>query len=297
MTEKRLPSLAFVFLAYVVALAVAAVVIRFTETPFGAFVAGLAADVVATIVIFVFSMVYHNSSTYDPYWHVVPPVLYIYWVSRTGGLDDPRVALVLIVALVWSIRLTSNWVRDWPGMGHEDWRYVEFREQFGKAYPAVSLGAIHMFPTAIVALASVPAWLAVTTSGGGIGAWEILGTIVGLGGAVLSFIADEQMRRHRRGGKGGVMAGGLWSLSRHPNYLGEIMFWFGLWFLALGASDRFWWAGAGAFAMLAMFLFKSIPWMEEKIRRTRPEYEDVVSAVLVLVPVPGRRMTPADETA
>ena len=292
MIEKRLPSFSLIVLAYAAAFAAAVVVVRFTEAPYGAFAAGLAADLAATVVIFAFSMALKNSSAYDPYWSVAPPGLYFYWAGWSGALGDPRTTLILAVTLLWSRRLTSNWARDWPGLRHEDWRYVEFRERYGRAYPAVSFGGIHLFPTAIVALASVPAWTAMRHQGGSIGFWELLGTAVSAGGAVLCFFADEQMRRHRRSG-GGVMTGGLWAFSRHPNYLGEIMFWFGLWFLAVGASPTLWWTGVGAFAMLAMFLFVSAPWMERKILKTRPEYADVVATVPVLLPVPGRRFAAA----
>ncbi len=291
MTQKRSSSLLIILFAYLVAFVVAVFAVRITEARHGVFVAGIIADVAATFVIFAFSMILRNSSAYDPYWSVAPPVLFLYWAAKTGGFGNFRTALVLVVTLIWAVRLTSNWLRDWPGLGHEDWRYVEFREKFGKAYPAVSLGGIHLFPTAIVALASVPAWAAMQPGGRSPGIWDILGVLVSAGGALLCYIADEQMRNHRASGKG-IMTTGLWSVSRHPNYLGEIMFWFGLWFLALGASPSLWWTGAGAIAMFLMFQFVSAPWMERKILKTRPEYAAVIDAIPLLIPIPGKSLKP-----
>lgn len=297
MTTKKFPSLMLILLAYVVAMAAAVLTVRLLEESFSAFTAGLIADVVATVVIFVFSMVYSNSSAYDPYWSVAPPVLFLYWASRTGTMGDNRSLLLLGVTLVWALRLTSNWMRDWPGLGHEDWRYVEFRRQHGKAYPAVSFGGIHMFPTGIVILGSIPAWAVLKSGGDVINIFDIIGGALSLGGAILCYVADEQMRRHRRSGKGGVMVYGLWSVTRHPNYLGEIMFWFGLWFIALGASSSYWWTGIGAVAMYLLFRLKSGPWMEEKIARTRPEYTEAVKDIPMLIPVPGRRIGKAEAAA
>ena len=288
MTTKKFPSLTLILLAYLVALAAAVLTVRLLEDSLGALATGLIADVVATVVIFVFSMLYDNSSAYDPYWSVAPPVLFFYWISRTGTMGDNRSLLLLGVTLIWALRLTSNWMRDWPGLGHEDWRYVEFRKQYGRIYPAVSFGGIHMFPTGIVALASIPAWIVLRSGGDALNVFDIIGGALSLGGAILCYVADEQMRRHRRSGRGGIMVFGLWSITRHPNYLGEIMFWFGLWFIALGVSLSFWWTGIGAVAMYLLFRLKSAPWMEEKIARTRPEYTDAVREIPMLVPMPGR---------
>ena len=115
--------------------------------------------------------------------------------------------------------------------------------------------------------------------------------LVAGGAAVLCFAADEQLRRFRRLHGKGVLSKGLWAISRHPNYLGEIMFWFGLWFFAIGAGRNWWWTGVGAVAMLLMFLFVSIPWMERKILRTRPEYKDIVRSVSRLIPIPRKKGT------
>ena len=119
----------------------------------------LAADVVATLVIFGWSYAYDNSSFYDAYWSVIPPAIAVYWVMlaeptvpalRTNGL--------LLVIFLWGIRLTWNWARGWTGLDHEDWRYVDFRTQFPRAYWLVSLGGIHFLPTLTVLAGLVLAW-------------------------------------------------------------------------------------------------------------------------------------------
>ncbi|MDF1568796.1 MAG: DUF1295 domain-containing protein [Spirochaetaceae bacterium] len=291
MIRNKSASLLLILLAYAAALIAAVYTVRMLESSLGVFGTGLAADLAATLVIFIFSMLFKNSSAYDPYWSVAPPVLFLYWTARSGSFADARTILLLGATIFWAVRLTSNWMRDWPGLEHEDWRYVEFREKFGKAFPAVSLGGIHVFPTTIVALASLPAWMVIRSPGTPIGLWDLLGLIFTVGGASLSFLADEQMRRFRHSETGGVMTAGLWGISRHPNYLGEIMFWFGLWFFAIGSSTILWWTGIGAVAMLLMFLFVSIPWMEERIKSKHPEFESVKRSVPILIPFPGRSMT------
>src|SRR4051812_22672290 len=98
-----------------------------------------AADGVATLVIFAFSLALNNSSMYDLYWSVAPPLLasWIFAIARPET-NSVRQLIVLALVWVWAIRLTSLFTRVWPGVHHEDWRYVDMRKSTGKAYWLVS---------------------------------------------------------------------------------------------------------------------------------------------------------------
>ena len=277
-------SLLLTALAYLVAYWAASAALLSFNHLYGILTVSLIANLSATMVIFLFSMIFNNSSTYDPYWSLIPPVLFVHWMGRLKSLSDIRALIILGAALVWSLRLTSNWLRDWPGLSHEDWRYREFRERFRSYYPLVSLGAIHLFPTTIVALACLPVFFTLKGSGNPLNIWDLAGLLFTLGGTALSYIADEQMRRFRRSNKGECLEMGLWSLCRHPNYSGEILFWIGLWFFALAVSYNLWWTGAGALAMYLMFRFVSVPWMEKKILITRPAYSRIIRDIPPLIP-------------
>src|SRR5690606_1694239 len=112
---------ALVTLAYVCALAVAALVVSVLPELSPLWAAAIA-DVAATIVIFVFGTVFRNSSFYDPYWSVAPIVLAGYWAltPTSGGVPTARIALVLAAVAIWGVRLTYNWASHWGGLGHED---------------------------------------------------------------------------------------------------------------------------------------------------------------------------------
>ena len=112
-----------------------------------------------------------------------------------------------------------------------------------------------------------------------------------IGWPLLQFVADAQMRafiRIREPGQ--AMDRGLWAWSRHPNYFGEISFWFALTLLGIARSpDDWWWWVIGTVAMVAMFQGASIPMMEERSLDRRPAYADVIARVPRLVPRPPRR--------
>ena len=80
------------------------------------------ADVVATLVIWAFSLLLRNASMYDAYWSVIPVAIAYYWIA-TFSIWDYKNILAFMVICYWGIRLTVNWVRGWTGIQHQDWRY------------------------------------------------------------------------------------------------------------------------------------------------------------------------------
>ena len=63
----------------------------------------------------------------------------------------------MISVLFWSLRLTYNWMKTWEGLHHEDWRYIDMRNNLGSSFEIVgNLGGIHFFPTFIVFFCCMP---------------------------------------------------------------------------------------------------------------------------------------------
>ena len=279
---------------YVVALAVAGAWLAWGPETRWLWLDGLVADVLATLVVFAFSRAYGNSSFYDAYWSVLPPVLAAYWWAASDlGAGDVRAWLVMAVILVWAVRLTGNWLYTFPGLHHEDWRYPLLKQKAGRWEPLVDLTAIHLVPTLQVFLGMVPVYVVLTRGSRDVGWLDVVALLVGLGAVALELVADVQMHRFvRQRTPGQVMDRGLWAWSRHPNYFGEFAFWLSLGLFGLAASpDDWWWVFVGAAMMLALFLGASIPLMEERSLERRPTYQDVVDRVPRFVPRPPPRAT------
>lgn len=287
----RSRALGLVTLSYVLALAAGWITIRVApiEDPIWL---TLAADVVATFVIYGFSMAYDNSSFYDAYWSVIPPAIVAYWITLAEpGVPELRTAAIVVVVFAWGVRLTWNWARGWTGLDHEDWRYVDFRTRFPRAYWLVSLGGIHFFPTFIVYAGVVAVYPAIVSAGRPLNAIDALAFLVGAAGIALEFFADNQLRAFVTGPKqpGQTLRSGLWRYSRHPNYLGEMLFWWSLWLFGLAADPA--WARLAVIAPLAMsgmFLFVSIPLLEKRSLERRANYQQVIDETSMLIPLPPR---------
>jgi steroid 5-alpha reductase family enzyme len=255
-------------------------------------VVALAADVAATLVIFGFSFAFGNSSFYDAYWSVAPPPIALWFAFAPGseGVRE-RQFLAMTLILLWAVRLTWNWARGWTGLAHEDWRYVDFQRKTGRLYWLVSFTGIHFFPTLIVFAGLLPLWPALATGTRPLGWLDALAAAVTLAGVALEFFADNTLRRFRLANPppGATCEQGLWAWSRHPNYLGEMLFWIGLALFSLAAAGFVWWCWIGAVAMVGMFLGASIPMKEARMLERRPAYAERQRRVSLLIPRPPKR--------
>jgi len=269
---------------YIVAMVVTVLVVRPAGLEHPLASVGLG-TLVATVVVFAVSVAVDNSSIYDPYWSLQPAAIAGYHLWTGWTRFDARQIVVTVIVLLYALRLTSNFYRDWPGLSKEDFRYVRFRERSGRAYWVVSFFGIHLFPTIMVYLGCLPLY-ALSRPGARAFNWlDVLGVMVAVGAVLLAFVADEQLRRFRKDPRnhGRVMQEGLWARSRHPNYLGEVVTWWGLWLFALGSGLEWWWTVCGAVAITAMFVFVSVPMMERRVLATRADYADYRATTPMLV--------------
>ena len=231
------------------------------------------ADVIATVLVFIFSLIFRNASVYDPYWSVQPPVILGLALAKVDS-DNPLFGCLLFTAvLFWGLRLTANWCYNFKSFEYQDWRYVMLKEKSGILYPFVNLMGIHMFPTCVVYLCVLPA---VTAIAEGAELKPVCLAFIALSIAAAAFqgIADIQMHKFRASGVGGFIRTGLWKHGRHPNYACEILMWWGIGLasvISLGWEN--WYLLSGAAINTLMFLFISIP-MADKRQSRKPGFAE-----------------------
>ena len=241
----------------------------------------LIADAAATVVTFAFSVLFDNASVYDPYWSVQPIVIL---AAFAIGKKLTVVRILLLAAVIfWGIRLTANWAYTFQGLAHQDWRYTMLKEQTGVFYPFVNFAGIHMAPTLIVYACILPAAYVFLHDG----AWSVRTVIffcLSVGAAMMQGIADYQMHRFQKHKAGVFIRDGLWRYSRHPNYLGEILMWWGVALSVISVFPHKWYLGAGALANTLLFLFVSIPLADGRQAR-KAGFEEYKSQTRMLLPL------------
>ena len=284
--KSKAVSLFFILMIYSAAMAAGFIVLKLFSG-YNLLLSAFLADLTATIFVFLFSLIFNNSSVYDPYWSVIPVPLFLFWALSGMQLREVpvRVYLILGAILFWSVRLTLNWITGWKGLSHEDWRYCQFREKTGKLYWIVSLLGIHIFPTIMVFGACIPAYAALVLPGRGVNGFDFAAAAVCLAGTGFELFGDLQLRRHIRSNPEKPVESGLWKYSRHPNYFGEILFWTGIFLFAAASDPNRYWMGLFPVGMLFMFLFFSVPAMEKRQTERRPEYRKIMETVSSLVPL------------
>jgi steroid 5-alpha reductase family enzyme len=246
------------------------------------------ADVAATLVVFGFSRANDNSSFYDPYWSLAPIPIAVYWAiaAETPAVNPVRQVLVVALVALWGVRLTFNWGRGWKGLDHEDWRYVDLREKHPRTYWWVSAFGLHLLPTLIVFAGCLPLYPALATATAPVGPLDALAAMVTGGAIWIEARADKQLRRFvtSQPAPDAILSDGLWSLCRHPNYFGEMGFWWGLALFGLAADPSWWWTGIGALAITLMFRFVSLPLIEDRMLERRPQFAAHAERTSMVVP-------------
>lgn len=277
MKQNRLAS--FIILAFVYVIATIGGILLYNRLPFDYPVALLLADIFATIITFIFSLVFNNASVYDPYWSVQPIVImglyaYLFKLNTLG-------ILLLVAICYWGLRLTANWAYTFKNLTCQDWRYTMLHEKTGKFYPIINFIGIHMVPTLVVYFCTLPAVVAVY-EGALFRPLCIPFICLAFIAPTIQMIADIQMQKFRKKGTGGFIRTGLWKHARHPNYFGEILMWWGIGLTCVCAMPKMWYLLGGAFANTLLFCFVSIP-MAEKRQSKKAGFEDYKKQTRILI--------------
>ena len=244
----------------------------------------LAVHLSATLIVFLSGQIFRNSSLYDPFWSVAPlPIaLYLSIYPESGKIDLEKIILINLPIIFWSIRLTSNWARDWKGLSDEDFRYVNLKSKpFGFL---IDLFGIHVYPTLQVNLSLLPIFFSLSLSVNEVNIYLYLASIFTFLAVILETIADEQMRIFRRANSmGKTMREGLWTYSRHPNYLGEILFWWGLYFMTISLEPNLWYLFICPLIMNLMFSLITCQMMDNRSLEKRPDYREYMNSTRQLI--------------
>lgn len=280
-------SLSILIITGIYLIAVTVALCTYLMLPFAFWINLLISDIAATVFVFIFSVIFRNASVYDPYWSVQPIVIVLCYAL--GSKLTFATVLILISVFYWGIRLTGNWAYTFGGLNCQDWRYTKFEKETGKLYQFISFTGIHMMPTLIVYLCTLPAVFVIKNEVQA-NAGSIAGTVICICAATLQLVSDTQMHRYRKSGRHGLIRTGLWKYARHPNYLGEILMWWGIGIQAVSVMPQYWWLLAGALANTVMFFTVSIP-LADKRQSQKPGYAEYKASTRSLLPVPKKQAT------
>lgn len=251
-----------------------------------ALVCGLAAMVALWLV----SLGRRDASIVDIWWGPGFAVLATIAFAAAAA-PGPRGALLLALVWLWGLRLGGYLAWRNHGRG-EDPRYAAMRRRHGDRFARVSLVTVFGLQGVLQWFVALPLLVAMLAPGarplGALDAIGVAGFAIGLG---FETVGDLQLARFRAdpASRGRVMDRGLWRYTRHPNYFGDSVAWWGLFAIALGTP-------AGAFTIASPLLMtylllrvSGVALLERSLQRTRPDYRDYIERTSAFFPRPPRR--------
>lgn len=286
---SKATSLLIVLAVYIAAFFIGLFVFRLLLTqPITHLASYLIADVAATVFVWLTGLCFRNASIYDPYWSIAPIVLTIGFIYKLYPIYtiDTMGILYLIIFTLWGVRLTLNWMIGWHGFQQQDWRYTMLKEKMPKLWPITNFFGINMMPTIIVFINMIPVYY--STRFYPLNVLTILGGLICLSAILLQSVSDSQIRKFKAAhtNMGMNMESGLWRYSRHPNYLGEVSLWWGIWLMQISVLPNVWWTVFAPILMTMLFVFISIPMMENKLKQSKQGYTEYIknTSMLLLLP-------------
>jgi steroid 5-alpha reductase family enzyme len=242
-------------------------------------------------LVWMLSLVLRNASIVDSFW--APGFVILAAVGPfLAGTPTWRDLLVLAIVAIWAVRLAAHvTIRNW-GKG-EDWRYKKWRDEAGAKFWWTSYFKVFALQGILLVVVAAPILAVAASRGPTRVTWgDIAGTIIWLAGLSFEAIADLQLARfkHDAASRGRVMDRGLWRTSRHPNYFGEAVVWWGIFLIAL-ATPHGYWSAIGPIAITFLLVRVSgVRMLEKGLLERKPDYADYVRRTGSFVPrMPRRR--------
>ena len=245
----------------------------------------LAAIIGFMFSLWLFSLLKKDVSIVDIFWGT--GFVLIAW--STFFLSDgyePRRFLVAAMTTLWGLRLSIHLFVRKQGR-EEDHRYQAMRADHGERFWFVSLFTVFLLQGVILWIVSLVIQAAQNIQVPSQLTWlDVLGILVFITGFVFESIADKQLARFQSdpSNKGKVMDQGLWAYSRHPNYFGETLIWWGFYAIALSHPGNFWVIVSPMLITFLLLRVSGVTLLEKTITERRPGYVDYMKRTNAFLP-------------
>ena len=253
-----------------------------TVTTFSPPIWGLIFCLSAAALLWLLSLRLRDASIADIFWGpgIAAVVDIAAWLGHAGG---ERTSVVLFLVNLWGIRLAAH---IWSRHQGEDRRYAAMRKHFGLRWWWLSLPQVFLLQAILIWFIPAPLVAAVLYGHRPVGWVDYLGIGLAAAGLIFEALADFQLAAFRAdpGNKGKVLERGLWAWSRHPNYFGEAMMWWGYFAIGFSASHMWWLILAPLLLTFLLLQVSGVALMEDGIDTRRPGYAAYKRRVSAFLP-------------
>ena len=250
---------------------------------------GLAAILAMMVLVWIASLIKKNAGIIDAFWGLGFVVLaWLYLVVSES--DAPRPRLVAGLVTLWGVRLSAHLARRNFGKD-EDYRYREMREKSPGTFPLKSLFTVFLLQAAILWIVSFPLLQAIHAPlPARLTPLDWAGSVLFSIGLFFEAVGDWQLGRFRSdpASRGKVLDDGLWRYTRHPNYFGDALVWWGFFLFAVATPRSTWTVVSPVLMTFLLMKVSGVVLLEKKLGETRPAYKDYARRTSAFFPFPPK---------
>lgn len=243
-----------------------------------------------TTYLGIFSLLFKNIEIFKLFWFIAPIFLVTIYAKTITELNIQSYLIIICLGL-WSLKSVINWIIRFKNLIEKDWRQIYYEEKYQKWWPIFNLFAYHFGPMIIIYLGIVPIFYYISYSTfKNINLSTIIGLLIMIAGIIIEMLADEQMNKFKRITKDqlSVNQTGLWKFSRHPNYLGELMVWWGSYLMMLSLDESKFLLFLGPLLITLLILIIRIPLMEKHELKNKYDYKEYMENTNILLIFPKK---------
>lgn len=195
---------------------------------------------------------------------------------------SPSTTLLVLLMFLWALRLTLH-IAKRHGIAGKDRRYLEMVKNWGRFWIYHGFFKVYILQATLACLIIVPEIYFVISPPGKLSIFSWIGFLLSLSGLLAEMVADYQLNAFKsKRSNGYFLQEGLWKYSRHPNYVGEVIFWWGLWIFCLPVVSI--WTFVGPLTIYILLRYVSgVPPLENHWMKN-PEFKEYAEKVPIFWP-------------
>lgn len=247
--------------------------------------------IIGNILLFLFCQIKEDNSYIDTFWGIsfITPMISLAIILSVNGKEiHPRQIVVFFLNLIWAMRLAIHIASRHNG---EDFRYAEFRRDWMEgglfSYYIQAFFKVFMLQAVFSILINAASlYVCIYTATNRLIWLDFIGVAVWLFGFVFEVVGDEQLKTHladKSPNKEKFIKWGLWRYTRHPNYFGEAVLWYGIWLIACSLQYGWITVFSPLFINILIRYVSGVPLLEKKYKNNE-EFQQYCKETNVFVP-------------
>ncbi len=236
-------------------------------------------------LMWIYSLVIKDASIIDIFWGPGFALLAWYYFSQTSDMNNTRSLVLCSMVTIWALRLGGYIFMRNHGNG-EDFRYQQWRKEGGKNYWWISFLRVFLLQGLLLWIVGSIFLVAMSSGKASLQTLDYVGIVLWVSGFLFEAVGDWQLANFKKNpaNKGKVMDQGLWRYTRHPNYFGDALLWWGYFMFALATEGGIIYIFSPILMTFLLMRVSGAALLESTLKHTKPKYRDYIDKTSAFFP-------------